>query len=131
MIRYSLRCDRGHAFDSWFRSSDAFETVVARRELACPDCGSDKVDKALMAPPVGAPAKRPSPARAIAAMRREIEKNSDYVGDRFATEARAIHDGAAPKRSIWGEAHRDDARKLVEDGVPVAPLPFVPERKMN
>ena len=84
-----------------------------------------------MAPRVRAADGTRSPAEMIAALRREIERNSDYVGDRFATEARAIHEGTAPERSIWGEARRDEAKKLVEDGIPVAPLPFTPQRKMN
>jgi hypothetical protein len=68
---------------------------------------------------------------ALAALRRQIEANSDYVGLNFAAEARRIHAGDAPERSIYGEARADDARALIEDGVPVAPLPFVPGRKTN
>lgn len=84
-----------------------------------------------MAPRVRAGDEAPSPAELIRKLRHEVETNSDYVGDRFATEARAIHEGSSPKRSIWGEARREDARKLVEDGIPVSPLPFTPQRKMN
>lgn len=135
MIRYSLRCANDHGFDSWFRSADAFDALSRRGDVQCPDCGSADVAKALMAPRVGPSATKPkdapSPAELVAALRREVEKNSDYVGTRFATEARAIHEGTSPRRAIWGEAHRDEARQLVEDGVPVAPLPFLPQRKMN
>lgn len=131
MIRYSLRCAEDHVFEIWFRSAEAFDSVIARKDVSCPECGNDDVEKALMTPRVRSRQPAPSPGEMIAALRREVETNSDYVGDRFAAEARAIHDGSAPKRSIWGEAKRDEARKLVDDGIPVAPLPFVPQRKMN
>jgi hypothetical protein len=98
------------------------------------------VGKALMAPALrqggdGAAADRPAPPSdletALAALRRQVEENSDYVGLNFAAEARRIHAGDAPERSIYGEARADEARRLIEDGVPVAPLPFVPRRKAN
>lgn len=130
LIRYSLRCADDHVFESWFRSADAFDRLVQGGDLACPECGSDEIEKAPMAPRVGSTETR-SPAEMVRTLCREIERNSEYVGDRFATEARAIHDGVAPERAIWGEARRDEARKLLDDGIPVAPLPFVPQRKMN
>ncbi len=129
LIRYSLRCAEDHVFESWFRSAEAFETLLGSDAVACPDCGTTEVEKALMAPRVRG--RAPSPAEMVAALRREVETNSDYVGDRFVSEARAMQDGTSEKRSIWGEAKREEARKLVEDGIPVAPLPFVPQRKMN
>ncbi len=97
--------------------------------MNCPVCGSSKVEKALMAPAVRVAGDRPleRPASeieaALAELRRQVEANSDYVGMNFAAEARRIHDGEAPARSIYGEAKPDEARKLIEDGVPVAPLP--------
>jgi hypothetical protein len=118
-------------FESWFRSAEAFEDLLERKDVSCPECGNDDIAKALMAPRVRNSEGGPTPTQMIAALRREVEKNSDYVGEKFATEARAIHDGSAPRRSIWGEAKREDAKKLVEDGIPVAPLPFTPQRKMN
>jgi hypothetical protein len=138
MIRYALTCDRAHDFDSWFQSAEAFDGLLSAGMLACPDCGSPKVGKSLMAPQVR-PADRASdlaaPANAketaLAALRRKIETTSEYVGLSFAAEARKIHDGEAPERSIYGEARLDEARKLVEDGVPVAPLPFLPRNKAN
>lgn len=146
MIRYALKCDAGHAFDSWFQSAAAYDDLRATGRVACPACGSAAVDKALMAPAVRerqAPDPAPAPGQgalaapasemeaALAALRREIEANSEYVGMNFATEARRIHAGAAPERAIHGEARLEEARKLVEDGVPVAPLPFLPARKVN
>lgn len=143
MIRYALKCDAGHGFDSWFQSAAAFDALVAARQVACPTCGSAAVDKALMAPAVQDRAPEPAPARrpladpasemeaALAALRREVEANSEYVGLNFVTEARRIHAGNAPERAIHGEARLEEARKLVEEGVPVAPLPFLPARKVN
>ncbi|KMK68310.1 DUF1178 family protein [Puniceibacterium sp. IMCC21224] len=141
MIQYTLKCAQDHQFDSWFRSADAFETLHRTGMLACAVCGDGDVSKALMAPRVShatqAPKARPLSAprsaaeQALADLRAHVEKTSDYVGDTFADEARAIHDGTAPDRPIWGEARADEAKKLIEDGVPVAPLPFRPTRKTN
>ncbi|MFC3629958.1 DUF1178 family protein [Paracoccus angustae] len=135
MIRYALRCDQGHDFDGWFRSSEAFDTTRAAGHVACTQCGSAKVEKSLMAPVVAAarqaePAVNPAEA-ALQALRRQVEANSDYVGLKFADEARAMHEGRAPTRAIHGEAKLEEARKLIEEGVPVAPLPFIPRQKTN
>ena len=139
MIRYSLRCEDGHAFDAWFPNADGFEELRARGLVECAECGSTEVDRALMAPQVRparkAPAK-PDPdamARAVARMRAEVEKTSDYVGKSFAAEARAIHEGTSTreKPGIWGEATAKEAKALVEDGIPIVPLPFGPREKQN
>ena len=150
MIRFALTCDKDHPFDSWFASADAFDSLQRAGQLACPVCGSAKVDKSLMAPSVR-PARKaaaqdaaPVPAAsaplrspqndmetAFAAMRKQIEDNSDYVGVNFVTEARKMHEGSVPERAIYGEAKLEDARALIEDGVPIAPLPFMPARKVN
>ncbi len=148
MIRYTLNCDQHHQFESWFQSAAAFDKLRGAGLVACVQCGSAKIDKTLMAPavrptrrksaePVQKPAAHPltdpaSPAEAaLAALRRQIEQNSEYVGMNFASEARAIHDGDKPDRAIYGEARPDEARRLIEDGVPVSPLPFMPSRKTN
>lgn len=141
MIRYTLKCPDGHGFESWFASAEAYDTLRAAGHVACPDCGSERVEKSLMAPRVQASrsaAPKPSLSTpkdprevAMAKLRREIEEKSDYVGLNFAAEARAIHDGDAPARSIHGEARPDEARRLIEDGVPVAPLPFIPRSRTN
>lgn len=138
MIRYALSCKADHRFESWFASAAAFESLRDGGRLACPDCGSTEIAKALMAPAVATREDRPdltSPRRdieaALAEMRRKIEATSDYVGMNFAAEARAIHEGEAPERSIYGEARPEEARALLEDGIPVAPLPFLPHRKSN
>ncbi|MDO9526932.1 MAG: DUF1178 family protein, partial [Gemmobacter sp.] len=135
----------GHAFDSWFQSSVAYDRLVAAGHVACPACGSAKIEKALMAPAVALgpesenrrdtarPLSTPQDPRqaALAALRHEVEATSEYVGLSFAAEARAMHEGLTPDRPIYGEAKMEDARKLLEDGVPVAPLPFMPARKTN
>ncbi|APZ51533.1 DUF1178 family protein [Salipiger abyssi] len=142
MIQYSLKCAQDHHFDSWFQSASAFDKLHAAGMVTCAVCGSSEVEKELMAPRVNAGAEKPadtaplsapaSPAeQALRELRTEIEKTSDYVGRDFAREARAMHEGDQPKRAIWGEARGDEARKLVEDGIPVAPLPFRPSRKSN
>lgn len=138
MIQFSLKCHRDHRFDSWFKSADAFDTLKSQGMVTCSVCGSSEVEKAIMAPrvstsrearPLSGPA---SPAeQAIAELRRKIESESDYVGADFAREARRIHEGEAEARQIHGEARPDEARKLLEDGVPVMPLPFAPNRKAN
>jgi hypothetical protein len=143
MIRFSLKCSDGHQFDSWFRSAEAYEALKTAGHVACAVCGTADVDKAIMAPqvstarkkdaraagPLSAPA---SPAeQALAELKAHVEANSDYVGMEFAREARAIHDGEAPERAIYGEARPEEAKRLIEDGVPVAPLPFRPGRKSN
>lgn len=135
MIRYDLRCEKGHDFDGWFRSSDGFETLRDAGQVTCATCGTTRVDRALMAPALAE--KRPltaarNPAEAaLEALRRKVEESSDYVGLSFAEEARAMHDGTKPARAIHGEARPEEARRLIEDGVPVAPLPFLPRRRAN
>lgn len=148
MIRYTLCCDNGHEFEGWFRSSQVFDAQQAAGQIRCTFCGSAQVEKALMAPalPKGG-ANRPGPAaapahdrpaspeqamtRALARLRAHVEANSDYVGDRFSAEARAMHEGSTPSRAIHGEARPDEARALIEDGIPVTPLPFRPRQKVN
>ncbi|HEY0275234.1 MAG TPA: DUF1178 family protein [Paenirhodobacter sp.] len=139
MIRYDLKCDRDHRFDGWFASARAFDTSKAAGMVACTICGSTTVEKALMAPAVrperaadhALTQPRTQTEEALAALRRAVEENSDYVGGAFATEARAMHDGDAPERPIWGEARPDEARALIEDGIPILPLPFAGPRKTN
>ena len=145
MIRYALKCENDHRFESWFQSGPAFDKLFAAKMVACPTCASTKVEKAIMAPRVRlarkavktSQADTPLTAaqndeeRAIAAIKAHVEANSEYVGMEFASQARAIHEGDAPERPIYGETKPEEAKKLLEDGVPVAPLPFTPSRKTN
>lgn len=146
MIRYALKCAEGHSFDSWFQSADAFDALAARGMVSCAVCGGVEVSKALMAPRVTggdapeAPAKpeaRPlsTPAhpaeQMLRAMREHLARHSTYVGGRFAEEARAMHLGERAEQPIHGEAKPDEARALIEEGIPIAPLPFLPPDKAN
>ncbi|MGB6398026.1 MAG: DUF1178 family protein [Bradyrhizobium sp.] len=156
MIRYSLRCEKDHSFESWFQSSAAYDAQVRRKLVACPVCGSAKVEKAIMAPQIVskkgreivAPAQEPAAsATEIAApastpllmaqerelraklkeLRDHIVKNADNVGERFPNEARKMHYGDMEHRPIYGEASPDEARALIDEGVEVSPLPVLPE----
>lgn len=142
MIRYALKCAQAHEFESWFQSAGAYDALRGAGHVACPMCGDTAVEKLLMAPSVR-PARKAEAAKsplqtpasemeaALAAMRAEIEKNSDYVGMNFVAEARKMHAGEAPERAIHGEAKLEEAKKLIEEGIPVAPLPFLPKRQAN
>jgi hypothetical protein len=160
MIRYSLRCGKGHGFEAWFRSIADYDRQATDESVACPVCGDLKTEKALMAPSIGRAGKdkgRPSsepqaPAPAAAApapagdkvqlaadprqqaliqamreLRKKIVDGADYVGDKFAEEARKIHYQETEPRGIYGEATREEAEKLAEEGVEFAPLPPVPD----
>jgi len=140
MIRYALACDHGHEFEGWFGSSSDYDDQHARGLLECPMCASKAVRKQIMAPAVsgtkaqgvfeGAPPEaREMMMRAAQAVRQHVEDNFDYVGDAFAKEARDIHDGKSEERAIYGEASGQDVKKLLEDGIQVAPLPKGPPRK--
>lgn len=137
MIKYTLTCPEQHVFDSWFSSSADFDRLAASGHLSCAVCASANVTKTLMAPSVASPEDRPlsqpaTPAeQAVRALKDKIERECEDVGRNFASEARAIHDGDAPERSIYGEARLEDAKSLIEDGVNVAPLPFRPTRKTS
>lgn len=138
MIHYALKCEKGHTFESWFKSAAAYDALAGSGHLSCAVCGSSKVSKAVMAPRVTTRPDGPAlkdrltdEQRAVAALRRQIEENSDYVGENFAAEARAMHLGDSPERSIYGEARADQAKALIEEGVPVLPLPFTPKKKLS
>jgi hypothetical protein len=139
MIIFDLRCaPAGHVFEAWFGSSDDYAEQQERGLVSCPICGAAQVEKAPMAPAVpkkgggeanashfsSDPATVKQMLGALAAMQRKLVEGSDWVGDRFASEARAIHLGEADARSIHGRATREQAESLAEDGIPVAPLLF-------
>ncbi|MEJ6394152.1 DUF1178 family protein [Gymnodinialimonas sp. 2305UL16-5] len=143
MIRYALKCAEGHAFESWFQSADAYDALAAKGLVNCAICGSPDVAKAMMAPRVGAsdPSDSLAPAalsgpthpaeEVLKAMREHVEQNSTYVGGNFAREARAMHVGDVPDKPIHGEANAAEAKALIEDGVPILPLPGPPRSKTN
>lgn len=141
MIQYTLKCENDHGFDSWFASADTYDKLSSNDMVACVVCGSTKVTKAIMAPRVRTTkGKDPTPQlkteksraeHAMAQMRKHVEENSEYVGTNFASEARDMHLGEAPERAIYGEAKLEEAKSLIEDGIAVTPLPFMPTRKSN
>ena len=150
MIRYALTCDKRHGFESWFKSSTAYDNQVARGLLVCPVCGSAKVEKAMMAPTVARHERRPAPRPAAAEdkspvaliseherelrsklkeLRDHLIKNADYVGPQFADEARKMHYGEIEHRSIYGEASPEEATSLLDDGIEFHPLPHLPNER--
>ncbi len=145
MILYQLLCDDGHEFEGWFRNSGAFDDQAGAGEVMCPHCGSGEVSKALMAPHIGPKgnarkarsdgpretSQRQQMVRMASEIRDHVEKNFDYVGDEFASEARRIHDGDAQERGIYGEASVEETKALTEEGIEVAPLPGMPKNKVN
>lgn len=129
MIIFDLKCvPQGHVFEAWFASSAAYDEQLAGGLLACPLCASAEVVKAPMAPAVGARCAATSPTKSALAAAAELQKRllqgSEGVGMRFADEARAIHLGEAEARAIHGEATLAEAESLIDDGIPIAPLPF-------
>jgi hypothetical protein len=155
MIRYALRCDKEHEFEAWFRSSSDYDRAVASGETSCPICGPARVEKMPMAPALARtdnrsltkasepPAEKsekvslaaaPDPKQqaliqAMRELRRQVTEHADYVGDRFAEEARKIHYKETEARGIYGEATTDEAKKLVEEGIEFQPLPTFPDER--
>ena len=144
MIRYDLICDKEHPFDGWFRDSEAYDAQAAAGQVICPVCGSTTVAKQLMTPGIPAKSNQRAEQRvpvfagqkdekvaglieAVRKLRRQVEENADYVGDRFAEEARRIHYNEVEQRGIYGEASLEEAKALLEEGVEVHPLPPLPE----
>ncbi|TRD12578.1 DUF1178 family protein [Erythrobacter insulae] len=162
MIVYDLHCANGHGFEGWFGSSSDFEDQKGRGLVTCPDCGSDQVGKAPMAPAVGAkgntrsdmaaavpsgpatasanpvsnipmPAEVQKAMQALAKAQEQALKKSTWVGDKFADQSREMHYGERDEAPIHGQATLEEAKSLVEEGVPIAPLPFpvAPPDKLN
>ncbi|MGH6725830.1 MAG: DUF1178 family protein [Pseudolabrys sp.] len=155
MIRYALVCDNGHAFESWFADSAAYDKQAKRGLVACPHCNSAKVEKAIMAPRIAGAKKRPAPAKPAAAaapepektpvamlspqekevraklkdLREQLTKNADHVGASFPEEARKMHYGEAAHRSIYGEASPEEAKRLADEGIEFHPLPILPQER--
>ena len=158
MIRYTLACDKGHQFESWFADSSAYDKQAKRKLVSCPVCGSAKVDKAIMAPRVStskkraksdqlaaasapeAPAAENTPVAMISPqeqefrtklkeLREHLTKNSDNVGKKFPEEARKMHYGEIEHRSIYGEATPKDAKEMLDEGIEFSPIPVLPDER--
>jgi hypothetical protein len=145
VIRYSLVCDKGHTFESWFQSSKASDGQLRRGLVACPVCDSTKVSKAIMAPAIARPSrekpessgqqpvallseKEQETRKLLKALHEHVKKNAEHVGEKFPKLARQMHYEEIPARSIYGEAKPDEVRELLEEGIDVAPLPPLPEK---
>ena len=135
MIKYALKCSEGHVFESWFENADAYEKLHKAKMVSCSICGDATIEKSLMAPQVTPGRKKASltdpasPAEeALKKLRKDIETNADDVGKNFANEARAMHYGEKPERAIYGQTKPEEAKSLIEEGVPVTPLPWGPKR---
>jgi hypothetical protein len=155
MIRYALICEHDHAFEGWFKDSASFDKQVKAKAVTCPECGATKVSKALMAPSLrgtktkgadtsipqqtgeptaGVPVASADPKLVemldtLRQLKKHVIENSEYVGERFPEEARKIHYEEADARAIYGEASHEEARKLLEEGVEVTPLPVLPDER--
>jgi hypothetical protein len=130
MILFTLRCGQNHEFEGWFRDGDGFELQRKAGEIACPECGDTSVEKAVMAPRLARSREMSiTPAQfraALVEMRRQIETNCDYVGNRFAEEARRIHYGEIDPHGIYGEATAEESRELSDEGISFGRIPWVP-----
>jgi hypothetical protein len=155
MILYRLRCGKGHEFESWFKDSKAYERQEKRSLIGCPECGDSKVARAVMAPRIGKGGKKqavvssdvpaaPEPSseqqqmatlakhmpkemrETLLKLRKQVEKNCEHVGDKFAEEARKIHYGESDKRGIYGETTNKEAEALAEEGIEFGRLPWIP-----
>ena len=133
MILFALRCAHGHEFEGWFRDSIGFEAQQDAAEIACPHCGDTTVEKAVMAPRLGrsrdatpAAVARAEMRKVLTYLRRQIETHCDYVGGRFAEEARRIHYGETDPRGIYGEASNEELRALADEGISFGEIPWIP-----
>ena len=139
MIKYNLKCENNHNFDAWFSDSSNFEEQNKKNLIFCPKCNSTKIEKNIMAPNIGSKKQSYTNAlkteknyeKIIKNVRKHVEKNFDYVGDKFADEARAIHYGEKEEREIYGETSVEEAVDLIEEGVYVSPIPGVDPKLKN
>jgi hypothetical protein len=134
MILFKLKCGTGHEFEAWFRGGSAFDRQNTRGQITCPECGSNVIAKAPMAPrplrAAKAPAQDATPRpddvrRALQVLRRHVETHCENVGSQFANEARAIHNGTAKTRGIYGDATPEESRALADDGIEFHTIPWV------
>jgi hypothetical protein len=131
MILFSLRCASDHEFEAWFRDGDGFDAQQKAGEITCPHCGDAQVEKAVMAPRIGRSKDKNSPISpaqmraALVELRHQVETNCDYVGERFAEEARRIHHGDVDPHGIYGEASAEESRELADEGISFGRIPWI------
>ncbi len=143
MIKYNLKCEKHHVFEAWFKSSSAYDEQASKGIVSCSICGSSSIEKAPMAPSVPKKgsslrkATEPQPSvpeteqmavamKALKEIRKTVEDNCDYVGEKFAEEARKIHYGETEERGIYGEATQEERAELQDEGVELASVPWIP-----
>jgi len=139
MIKYSLECNQSHTFDAWFSDSLNFEKQNKNNQISCPNCSSLKIKKSIMAPSIPSKnyksdllnEKKDKVEVVLSKVRKHVEDNFDYVGDKFADEARSMHYGEKEEREIYGETTIEDAVDLIEEGVNVKPMPGVNPKLKN
>jgi hypothetical protein len=139
MIKYSLKCDKDHSFDAWFSDSLNFEKQNKKKLISCPSCSSLEITKNIMAPNISSKKKNSNKINqkndkvemVLNKVRKHVENNFDYVGDKFADEARSMHYGEKEEREIYGETTIEDAVELIEEGVNVQPMPGVNPKLKN
>tara|TARA_B110000240_G_scaffold92783_1_gene105362 strand:+ start:387 stop:806 length:420 start_codon:yes stop_codon:yes gene_type:complete len=139
MIKYSLECNQSHTFDAWFSDSLNFEKQNKNNQISCPNCSSLKIKKSIMAPSIPSKnyksdllnEKKDKVEVVLSKVRKHVEDNFDYVGDKFADEARSMHYGEKEEREIYGETTIEDAVDLIEEGVNIKPMPGVDPKLKN
>lgn len=139
MIKYSLKCDKDHSFEAWFSDSLNFEKQNKKKLISCPSCSSLEITKNIMAPNISSKKKNSNKINqkkdkvemVLNKVRKHVENNFDYVGDKFADEARSMHYGEKEEREIYGETTIKDAVELIEEGVNVQPMPGVNPKLKN
>ena len=139
MIKYSLECNQSHTFDAWFSDSLNFEKQNKKNQISCPNCSSLKIKKSIMAPSIPSKnyksdllnEKKDKVEVVLSKVRKHVEDNFDYVGDKFADEARSMHYGEKEEREIYGETTIEDAIDLIEEGVNVKPMLGVDPKLKN
>ena len=138
MISFNLRCGKDHVFEAWFKDGKSFDRQARQGKVACPACGDTKIEKAPMAPNIASSRAASESRRAevvarkiledMGKLRKHVEENCDYVGDKFAEEARRIHHGESEERGIYGEATPAEVESLKEEEIPVHRIPWGPRK---
>ena len=139
MIKYSLECNQSHTFDAWFSDSLNFEKQNKNNQISCPNCSSLKIKKSIMAPSIPSKnyksdllnEKKDKVEVVLSKVRKHVEDNFDYVGDKFADEARSMHYGEKEERKIYGETTIEDAVDLIEEGINIKPMLGVDPKLKN
>ena len=136
MIKYNLKCESGHEFESWFSDSEEFDKLNKKKLLECIYCSSKKIDKSIMAPMISSPKDRDEQIEIIGKdykneknkllkLRRYIEKNFDYVGKDFSKKVREVYYDKENKKAIYGTTTQEERQELAEEGIDLLSIPWV------